>query len=66
MKKYIEAWEKAIVAETYESENAVVHICTDDLFINDSAERQKEVVNRLAYEFLYRQALRKAEKLRST
>ena len=66
MRKNIEAWETAAIAQTCESEYAISHICTDDLICGELAERQRDKISRLAYGILYRQAVRELEEKQST
>jgi len=63
MKKYIESWETAAIAETYLTENAVVYICTNDLHLpaGEAAEQKKEVINQMVHDILYRQAIKNSK-----
>jgi len=63
MKEYIEAGENSSVAQTRETDSAVVKICADDLYNGETMELKKEEINRLVYDILYRQAVRKTESL---
>ena len=54
MKKYIEAWETATVAQTHAGEYGTVSICTDDLTCGEAEENQ--VVSGMVYGMLCRQA----------
>ena len=60
MKKHIKEWEAAKIVQTRESEHAVVHICSDGLLQGEENERQKEKVNDLVFDILYRQAEKQA------
>lgn len=59
MKKYIDAWENAVIAETRESEYCTAHICTDDLFKDNMQEQQNQKISNLVQGALYRQSIKK-------
>ena len=65
MKKYIKEWEEGIIAETRVGEYGIAHICINNLLNGENLEKQKERVEELVYDVLYRQALKKANEIPS-
>lgn len=68
MKKYIDEWENAIVIQGHEYEHGTGSICAYGEFPLDGEanERQKERINKIVYEALYRQAFNEKRKYQST
>jgi len=62
MKECKKTPETAMIARTYETELAVVHVCTDDIIVGaEAAEQKREAVSQLINDILYRQAVRKVK-----